>query len=276
MKPFKTIGLIGCLSVAAFTFAACTHAKPNKNSTVTMNAEALKSLDTDTLLNLFNFNNVMELMEAAADKDKNYDGPAHLHPLSKTMLQKTFLPHYFDTLDKLHSSNPSTIKANFVSNSGNQTQSVKPLDVTNIFLFLNNSNKSPDEPINEDIWGSLTSRQLFTALEFPKVEQFGIHITAPSTLSRNLTTSTSMSDTHLTLEARDEMDLWVYTLDMPIGADSHEIKFTTKDFTEIYTVDGMATQAVNSIQINRKTIFEKPMTPKISYRLREKLGILDR
>lgn len=276
MKPFKTISLIGYLSAASFAFVACSHTKPSQKSTVTMNAEALKSLNADTLLNLFNFDNVMELMEAVTAKDENYDGPAHLHPLSKTMLQKTFLPHYFDTLDKLHSSDPASIKANFIASRGHQTQSVTPLNLTNIFLFLNHSKKNPDEPINEDVWGSLTSRQLFTALEFPPVEKFGINITVPNGISGKLTTNTSLSETNLTIEAKDEMDQWVYTLDMPIGSDSHEIKFTAKNFTETYTVKGMATDAVNSIKVNKNTIFENPTIPKISYKLREKLDILDR
>ena len=215
----------------------------------------------------------MELMEAVVEKDANFNGPAHLHPLNKTMLQKTFLPHYFDTLDKLHGNEAPPVKARFVYGKGNQTQSVKPIDLTTVFVFLTSSKKDPDMAINPETWGSLTSRQLFTVLEFPEIEKYGVNITAPNIVSREHTTSVSQSDTHLSLEAKDELNNWVYKLEMPIGTNTHEIKFTTQNSTETYRVKGMPTGAVQSIRINNKVVFTKPVTTKISDELRKKLDL---
>ena len=273
MSHYKIVCLITYLSVSPLVLTACSHTKPTQSAPVTLNKEALNKFDTKTLLDLFSFGNVMELMEAVVEKDANYNGPAHLHPLNKTMLQKTFLPHYFDALDKLHSNEVPPVKARFVSGKGDQTQRVKPVDLTTVFLFLGSGKKDPDESIDPKTWGSLTSRQLFTALEFPEIEKFGINITASDIVSHQHTTSTSQSDTHLRIEARDELDNRVYTLEMPIGTNMHEIKFTTQNTTETYRVEGMPTDAVQSIRVNNKVVFTQPVTTKISDTLRKKLDL---
>lgn len=273
MRHFKIVRMIVGLSISALVFTACSHTPSPKTKTVTLNKETLAELDAVTILNLFSFENMMELMEAVVEKDTNYDGPAYLHPLSKTMLQKTFLPQYYDTLDKLHANEVPVVKARFVFGKGDQSRSVKPLDLTKVFVYLTSSKKNPDEPIGTDIWGSLTSRQLFTALEFPPIETYGVSIKAPTLQSHQHTINTSQSsDTHLNLEAKDTLGNWVYTIDMPIGSDTNEIKLTTPDTTEIYRVEGMPTDAVQSININNKVIYAKPITTKISDELRKKLA----
>lgn len=273
MSHFKIFYVIAGLSVFTLISTACSHAPAPKTQTIALDKKALTQLDAETLLNLFSFENVMELMEAVVEKDKNYNGPAHLHPLNKTMLQKTFLPQYYDTLDKLHSNEVPVVKAKFDVGKGHQTQSVKPLDLTNIFAFLSSSKKNPDEPINTQIWGTLTSRQIFAALDLPPVESYGVIITAPNIHSAGqIINSSQSSDTHLSLEAKDQLGIWAYTIDMPIGSDINEIKFTTPNTTETYRVEGMPTNAVQTIKINNKVIFTKPITTKISDKLRKRLG----
>jgi len=67
------------------------HTKPTQAAaSVTLNKEALNKFDTEKLLCLFSFGNVMKLMKAVVEKDAKFNGPAHLHPLNKTMLQKDF------------------------------------------------------------------------------------------------------------------------------------------------------------------------------------------
>ena len=69
------------------------------------------------------------------------------------------------------------------------------------------------------------------------------------------------------------MDNRVYTLEMPIGTNMHEIKFTTQNTTETYRVEGMPTDAVQSIRVNNKVVFTQPVTTKISDTLRKKLDL---
>ena len=269
MTHFKKLCLIGYLTLSSLAFGPQSFANAPQDSA----KPAATMEQVRATLKKHNFENMMDMFDAVAAKLPGHDGPTHLHPKVKFVLRKTYLPHYFDSLDSLHHGKTAPVKANFTTGKGDQSQTVKPLDVTNAFLFSSTSKIGPDEPISEEIWGRLTSRQLFEALEFPKVEQLSVKIRHTAARSNQLETDVSLSGNHLSVQAKDASGLWVYSLDMPINSNTHNLKFTTKDYTEIYTLDGMSTDAVQSIKINNKTVFTKADTRKISEKLREELSL---
>lgn len=212
---------------------------------------------------------MMDLMEMVAAKDPNYNGPAHLHPINKMALRKTFLPPYFETIDSLHETQSPSI--DFTVGNGDQTDTFEAQDISNALLFL--SGTTPDKPISSDLWGNLTARQLFEAFDIPKVETATIAFNLPNQKSAKLVTNKSQSANYLSIQAKDEKGVWVYSLELPLGSQPTEIKLSTRGNVETFKVLGLSSDKIRSIKVNDEVLFTSQATAKPNVALSKELGL---
>jgi len=261
MSRFKLIGLFASSFISAAAMPVQSFAQsPQTQADAAAMAEVKAKLNGKT---------IMYYMELVAEKDPNYSGPAHLHPVNRKALRQQFLPPYLPLIDQLYDSGLS--KADFTFGQGDQTQTVSAVDITGPVLFLSGS--STDEPLNEELWGSLTARELFTALDLPTFKRLHVTLSYPVGNKRVIETDTSLSSNYLSIQAKDEMGIWVYSLEMSLNSNADMIKFTTKDSIETYKIDGLTTDDITSIKVNKKDVFTKPIAELPSVKLRRELGI---
>ena len=262
MQSFKFVYLSACVLFASTTISTQS------------NAQSLQALDEnltmDDVVATLNGKTLMDLMEEQAAQDPNYDGPPHLYPANKAIIRKRFLPDHFDRIDR--ASNIVTTRSEFIVGDGDQTQTVRS---RNSFygLRLYPPGTNLDAPVNKEIWGSLTEREVYETLDFPTFKRAEIHITFPSNYKTRLPKDISVTNNHLSVEARDGLGAWVYTLEMPINTEIPSVTFTAKDLAETYTLDGITTDEILSIWINREEVYRKEVTEKPSDKLRDELGL---
>ena len=261
MRVLRILSVFGGLSLAGFlmTSSAWAEQPAAKNSAAKM-ADGEADLDGQTL---------MDVMEMAVDKDPQYSGPAYLYPPNRKILRRQYLPVFFDSIDTLHETQGP--QAEFIFGSGDQIETVTPVDISDALLFLSKS--VPDKPINEELWGSLTAQQLFTAFDIPKVRLTDVEISWPESHGIALTTHASLSTDTLSVHAEDEFGVTVYRLEMPIRTEPAELRFSARGHIETYTVEGITGEDVRAITVNDDEVYEKEIERKASDQLKIDLGL---
>lgn len=262
MQSFKLICLSACLSFVSTAISTQSY------------AQSLQVLDEivtmDDVIAALNGKTLMDLMEEQAAQDPDFNGPAHLYPSNKALIRKRFLPEHFDRIDR--ASTIATTRSSFIVGDGDQTQTVRPRS-SFYGIRLYPSGTSLDIPVKEEIWGSLTQREVYETLDFPTFKRAGVYITFPSDYKTRLPKDISVTRNHLSVEARDVLGAWVYTLEMSINSESRTLTFTAKNLTETYTLDGITTDKILSIWVNKEEVYRKEVTEKPSDKLREELGL---
>ena len=259
MRYFRILALTACLSAVSFAWAPIVSANQSSSQSKAAEMEQLRAALGDRTM--------MDIMEIAAKKDPSYMGPAYLFPVSRLMIRKSYLPYYFDAIDHFHET--TAVTAKFTVGKGDQTQNLTPMNIGNAILFT--STNTADKPINEKLWGSFTSRQLFEAFDVPKIHYTDVKISYPGLRGKQLEVDTSLSPHYVVISAKDEAGLWIYSLEMQLDAETPMISFKTQDQFESYRIEGMKAEDVVSIQVNNKAVYTKPRGDKPSVALREEL-----